>query len=174
MASELARLDRRDGHPLIVKAPDPFASKDCPELARLAVAISGGELDKSEAGFSPEAFGAEQFPAIRDSIVTRAVDAAPLSEAVAADKAAAAAEYGVAAGIGSVIPVKFTGTVGEGKSGIYNVDVPGLAGETRIRVQTGPAINGTDLRDATGHGTIDAQIHEDGTTTGRLLGTIDC
>ena len=26
----------------------------------------------------------------------------------------------------------------------------GLAGETKIRVQTGPAINGTDLRDATG------------------------
>ena len=54
------------------------------------------------------------------------------------------------AGVGAVIPVKFTGVVGEGKSGIYNVAVDGLAGETKIRMQTGPAINGTDLRDATG------------------------
>ncbi|HET9067924.1 MAG TPA: DUF2291 family protein [Amaricoccus sp.] len=110
----------------------------------------GGELDRSEAGFSPEAFGVEQFPAIRDSIVTRAVDAAELSAAIAADKAAATAAHGVAAGVGAVFPVRFTGTVGEGKSGIYNVDVPGMAGETKIRVQTGPAINGTDLRDSTG------------------------
>ena len=49
-----------------------------------------------------------------------------------------------------MFPVKFTGVVGEGKSGIYNVAVDGLAGETKIRMQTGPAINGTDLRDATG------------------------
>ena len=60
------------------------------------------------------------------------------------------AQYGVAAGVGAVIPVTFTGVVGEGKSGIYDVAVDGLAGETQIRVQTGPAINGTDLRDATG------------------------
>lgn len=110
----------------------------------------GSEQDISEAGFSPEAFGAETFPAVKESIVNRAVDAATLSQAVAADKAAAAREYGVPAGIGAVIPVKFTGVVGEGKSGIYNVAVDGLAGETQIRMQTGPAINGTDLRDATG------------------------
>ena len=46
--------------------------------------------------------------------------------------------------------MSFTGVVGEGRSGVYNVAVDGLAGETGIRVQTGPAINGTDLRDATG------------------------
>jgi predicted lipoprotein len=45
--------------------------------------------------------------------------------------------------------VKFTGVVGEGKSGVYNVAVEGLP-DVVIRVQTGPAINGTDLRDATG------------------------
>jgi predicted lipoprotein len=110
----------------------------------------GSEQDIGEAGFSPEAFGAETFPLVRESILARAVDAATLSQAVAADKAAAAAEYGVPAGIGAVIPVRFTGVVGEGKSGVYDVAVEGLAGETRIRVQTGPAINGTDLRDATG------------------------
>ena len=110
----------------------------------------GSEQDVAEAGFSPEKFGAEKFPSVRESIVSRAVDAATLSQAVAADKAAATKQYGVAAGVGAVFPVKFTGVVGEGKSGIYNVAVDGLAGETKIRMQTGPAINGTDLRDATG------------------------
>ncbi len=110
----------------------------------------GSERDVAEAGFSPERFGTDTFPAVKENIVGRAVDAATLSQAVAADKAAAAKEYGVPAGIGAVMPVKFTGVVGEGKSGIYNVAVEGLAGETKIRMQTGPAINGTDLRDATG------------------------
>jgi len=110
----------------------------------------GSQQDAAAEGFSPEKFGTERFPAVKESIVSRAVDAVPLSQAVAADKAAAAKQYGVAAGVGAVIPVKFTGVVGEGKSGIYNVAVDGLAGETKIRVQTGPAINGTDLRDATG------------------------
>jgi predicted lipoprotein len=110
----------------------------------------GSEQDLAVAGFSPERFGAETFPGVRDSILSRAVEVGPLSEAVVADRAAAAAEYGIAAGVGAVIPVRFTGVVGEGKSGIYNVAVDGLAGETKIRVQTGPAINGTDLRDATG------------------------
>jgi len=110
----------------------------------------GSEEDVAEAGFSPEAFGEKTFPIVRDNITSRAVDAATLSRAVAADKAAAAKQYGVAAGVGSVIPVKFTGVVGDGKSGIYNIAVDGLAGDTKIRLQTGPAINGTDLRDATG------------------------
>ena len=110
----------------------------------------GSDEDQTAAGFSPATFGAENFPGIKDSILARAVDAAELSQAIAADKAAATKAHGVAAGVGAVFPVRLTGTVGEGKSGIYNVDVPGMAGETRIRVQTGPAINGTDLRDATG------------------------
>jgi predicted lipoprotein len=110
----------------------------------------GSEQDQAAAGFSPASFGAENFPGIRDSIASRAVDAAELSQAIAADKAAATAAHGIAAGVGAVFPVKFTGTVGEGKSGIYGIDVPGMAGETKIRLQTGPAINGTDLRDSTG------------------------
>ena len=47
-------------------------------------------------------------------------------------------------------PVKLTGVVGEGKSGIYYVMVEGLPDPLKLRVQTGPAINGTELRDATG------------------------
>lgn len=110
----------------------------------------GSEQDVAEAGFSPEAFGEETFPAVKDSVMSRAVEAATLAPAVMADKAAAAKQYGVAAGAGAVIPVKFTGVVGDGKSGIYNIAVDGLPPDVKIRLQTGPAINGTELRDATG------------------------
>lgn len=40
-------LDRRDGSPVIVKEPDPFSAYDCPDMARLFMIVSGGELDKS-------------------------------------------------------------------------------------------------------------------------------
>ncbi len=100
--------------------------------------------------FSPETYGKETFPKVRDAIEARAVDAPTLAAAIAADKAAATKEYGVAAGVGPVMSVKFTGVAGEAKSGIYRVAVDGLPEKLLIRVQTGPAINGTDLRDATG------------------------
>jgi predicted lipoprotein len=110
----------------------------------------GSSEDVSKAAFSPETFGATEFPKVKDNIMHRAVDAKTLAAAVVADKAAAAKQYGVPAGVGTVIPVSFTGTVGEGKAGIYYVTVDGLPPDVKIRVQTGPAINGTDLRDATG------------------------
>jgi|GEM_PF-1945801 len=40
-------VDRRDGHPVIVQEPEPFSAHDCPQIARLYITISGGELDKS-------------------------------------------------------------------------------------------------------------------------------
>ena len=40
-------LDRRDGSPVIVKEPDPFSANDCPEMAKLFMIVSGGEMDKS-------------------------------------------------------------------------------------------------------------------------------
>ncbi|WP_279483626.1 DUF2291 domain-containing protein [Aureimonas sp. SK2] len=110
----------------------------------------GGEHDVQAEVFSPETFGASAFPEIRESVEARAVDAAQLSSELAADKAAATEKYGVSGGTGPVFPVTFTGMVGEGKSGVYKVSVPGMPAETTVRVQTGPAINGTDLRDATG------------------------
>ncbi|TJV40697.1 MAG: DUF2291 domain-containing protein, partial [Mesorhizobium sp.] len=75
---------------------------------------------------------------------------ATLASAIAKDKAAAEKEYGVPANVGTEFSVKFTGVVGEGKSGIYAVKVDDVPSTLVIRVQTGPAINGTDLRDATG------------------------
>ncbi len=67
-----------------------------------------------------------------------------------ADKKAAGEKYGVATSVGPVIPVKFTGVAGEHKANYNTVTVEGLPAELSVRVQTGPALNGTDLRDATG------------------------
>lgn len=114
------------------------------------VVVLGSEEDLREQAFSPERFGAETFPSVRESIRDRAVDAAELAEAVLADRAAAAETYGVGSGTSAVIPVRLTGMMGEAKAGIYTVAVPGLPEEITVRVQTGPAINGTELRDATG------------------------
>jgi len=110
----------------------------------------GSDRDVRQAGFSPESFGASEFPKVKAFILEKAVDAPSLAAAIAADKAAAIAKYGVAAGNSGVFPVTFTGVAGEAKSGIYTVAVPGLPDGVGIRLQTGPAINGTDLRDATG------------------------
>jgi len=110
----------------------------------------GSSRDVREQKFSPAVFGAEQFPKVRDNIEKRAVDAVELAKAIAADKKAAGAKYGVAAPVGPVMPVSFTGVVGERKSNFNIVKVEGLPPEITVRVQTGPALNGTDLRDATG------------------------
>ena len=56
----------------------------------------------------------------------------------------------MAASTGTEICVKFTGVVGKGDSGEYVVDVEGVPSTFVIHMQTGPAIYGTDLRDATG------------------------
>jgi len=114
------------------------------------VAIGSPEAMQPDA-FSPEAFGAAEFPKIKAGIEARAVDAQTLAAALAADKATATKQYGMPNGTGGqVFSVKFSGIAGDAKSGVYDVSVSGIPPEIGIRVQTGPAINGTDLRDATG------------------------
>jgi predicted lipoprotein len=115
-----------------------------------AIVKIGSEHDVQVQKFSPETFGAAQFPIIKQSVETRAVDAVTLAQAVAADKKAAGEKYGVPTSVGPVVPVSFTGVVGERKSNYNVVAVEGLPPEIVVRVQTGPALNGTDLRDATG------------------------
>lgn len=110
----------------------------------------GSERDVREKKFSPQTYGAEQFPIIKQSIETRAVDAVELATAIAADKKAAGEKYGVKTTTGPVMPVTLTGVVGERKANYNVVTVEGLPPEITVRVQTGPALNGTDLRDATG------------------------
>lgn len=107
-------------------------------------------LVAGDVAFDPAVFGAENFDAVQDGIVDRAVDAATLASAIAEDPTAAAEQYAVASSGGPVFSTSFTGVVQDGQSGIYEVLVEGLPDDLLIRVQTGPAINGTELRDATG------------------------
>ncbi|WP_298860377.1 DUF2291 family protein [uncultured Microbacterium sp.] len=101
--------------------------------------------------FNPDTYGAENFPKVQKAVEKNAADAKTLAEAIAADPAKAASEFAVQSSGGPVYSVTFTGVVGEGASGIYAVNVDGVSSDNlAIRVQTGPAINGTDLRDATG------------------------
>lgn len=110
----------------------------------------GSSADTRPQSFSADDYGTATFPSLQAAIEQRAVDAVTLAAAIAKDKAAAATQYGVPAGIAPEISVKFTGVVGKGTSGVYYVTVDGVPSTVLIRVQTGPAINGTDLRDATG------------------------
>jgi predicted lipoprotein len=110
----------------------------------------GSAGDVRSAVFSAADYGKSEFPKVQADVEARAADAVTVATAIAKDRATAEKEYGVPAGVGPVISVKFTGVVGEGKSGIYKVAVEGVPDTLMIRVQTGPAINGTELRDATG------------------------
>lgn len=110
----------------------------------------GSEADVRQQVFSPDEFGKKEFPRIQAFVDGKAVDAATLGPAVLADKNAAAKQYGTASSTGAILPVKFAGVVGEGKSGVYEVKVDGVPADIKVRVQTGPAINGTDLRDVVG------------------------
>lgn len=110
----------------------------------------GGENDLRKAAFSPDAYGEQEFPRIQAFVTEKAVDALKLGPAVLADKAAAAKEFGTASSTGAIMMTRLSGVAGEASSGIYDVAVAGMPADIRVRVQTGPAINGTDLRDAPG------------------------
>lgn len=112
----------------------------------------GSSADVQPGSFSQEAYGTSEFPKVRDAVAGKAVDAATLAAAIAKDPDAAQKQYGVAADAGPEYPVKFTGTVGkkDEDTGLYPVAVSGLPDGVHVMLQTGPAIIGTDLRDATG------------------------
>ena len=110
----------------------------------------GSQAAAQPGAFSPVDYGQTEFPKIQAAIEARAVDAATLAAAIAKDQTAAATKYGVPGDIGPEFSVKFTGTAGKQMYGVYYVNIPGMPPGMTVRVQTGPAINGTDLRDATG------------------------
>lgn len=110
----------------------------------------GSDADVRQQAFSPDSFGDKEFPRVQTAVLEKAVDALTLGPAVLADKAAAAKQYGTASTTGAIMSVKLTGVAGEVKSGVYTLAVEGLPPDIKVRVQTGPAINGTDLRDAPG------------------------
>ncbi|MDK4739908.1 DUF2291 domain-containing protein (plasmid) [Rhizobium sp. CB3171] len=110
----------------------------------------GSKHDVREQAFSPEAYGAQEFPKVVANVEQRAVGAVDLANAIAADKKAAGDKYGVATSTGPVMPVSLTGVFGARKANYNEIKVDGLPDDVVVRVQTGPAVNGTDLRDATG------------------------
>jgi predicted lipoprotein len=110
----------------------------------------GSQQDVRADKFSAEAYGHKAFPAIQSAIEGSAIEAKVLAAAISEDQTAAAEKYGKPGSVGPIFPVKFSGVAGEFKSGALTVAVNGLPDGLRIRVQTGPAINGTDVRDATG------------------------
>ena len=110
----------------------------------------GSEHDVREQGFQPDTYGTAEFPKVQTDVEKRAVDAVTLASAVLADKKAAGEKYGVATTTGPVLPVSLTGTFGERKANLNEFKVDGMPDGITVRIQTGPAINGTDLRDATG------------------------
>lgn len=110
----------------------------------------GSESDVRQQAFSPDGYGQQEFPRIRAVVQERAVDAAELAQAIAADQDAAIAQYGTPASTGAILMVRVTGVAGTPRAGVYPLTVEGIPEGQTIRVQTGPAINGTDLRDAPG------------------------
>lgn len=123
-------------------------------LAAMAIDTKVVKLGSPDAaqrqGFSAAEYGKSEFPKVQAAIERRAADAGVVAAAIAKEPAAAGKQYGVDASGGPEIAVKFTGVVGKEDLGVYDVAVPGIPETPVIRVQTGPAINGTDLRDSTG------------------------
>lgn len=110
----------------------------------------GSDNDVRQQAFSPDAYGEKEFPRIQAFVISKAVDGLTLGPAVLADKAAAAKQYGTPSTTGAIMMVKLTGVAGEARSGVYDLTVDGLPPDIKVRLQSGPAINGTDLRDAPG------------------------
>ncbi|MFO1202150.1 MAG: DUF2291 domain-containing protein [Tabrizicola sp.] len=110
----------------------------------------GSEADVRQQAFSPDTFGDTEFPRIQAFITEKAVDGVTIAPEVLADKVATGKKYGTVSSTGSIVMVRLTGVLGEVKAGNYDMAVEGMPPEIKVRVQTGPAINGTDLRDAPG------------------------
>ncbi|WP_432483152.1 DUF2291 family protein [Kineococcus esterisolvens] len=116
------------------------------------VVSNDSELLVGPTAFDAATYGEQQFPEIASYVSENAVDAVELATALQADPTAAQ-QYGVvsSSGIGAVVPVSFTGTVeAPDQTGLPVVAVPGMPEGHVVHVQLGPAINGTDLRDASG------------------------
>lgn len=117
------------------------------------VVPKNSRLGLGPAPFNATTYGKKQFPLQQKYISGKAVDAKTLAAAFAASPTAAAKKYGVPnnAGAGPEISVKFTGVVGKYVANEYTpVKVAGLPSKQVVSIQLGPAINGTDLRDASG------------------------
>lgn len=109
----------------------------------------------------PVAYAQEIYEAqVVPNITENAVDLVTLLEAIAADPEQAGAEHGHRNGDSPFsYPVRVTGTVVEGVFGEAGLEVEG-AGDVTVGVQTGPAITGTAVRDATGLVTFEMFLNQ--------------
>ena len=114
------------------------------------VVKKGSADDVQEQAFSPDSYGSKHFPDIQKDVAARAIDAKTLAEALLTNQQEAAKKYGVGSPL-PVMSVKLEGVVEQGKMGIYALKVADMPQGIQVRMQTGPAITGTDLRDATGN-----------------------
>lgn len=115
------------------------------------VVINGSKEDLRQQTFSPDDYAKTHYKEIKSYVLSNAVDVNTLLKALKVDKKAAEKKYGVGGGMGPVIAVSFVGKVETGKLGIFNINISDFPENQIVRVQTGPAVNGTDLRDATGN-----------------------
>lgn len=113
------------------------------------VVSSNSKAGSGDSAFSPASFATKTFPKVQRTIVAQAVDAPTLAKALKTDAASAKKKYANDASGQPVFSVNFTGKVGKGTDGIFPVAVASMPKGVQVRLQTGPAIDGTDVRDAT-------------------------
>lgn len=109
-------------------------------------AVVGGDKD-------PQTFVDTNYDkVIVPGITERAVDLAEVAQAIAADQAKAETEFAEGQGPTATYSVSFTGTAGQldAGTGYLPVTVEGMPDGVGVSIQTGPALLGTALRDATG------------------------
>lgn len=129
-------------------------------LATLAVVMAaalgttvvriGSRQDVRTETFVADVYGRENFPVLKSMVERTAVEAKTLAAAIAADKAAAGEKYGKPGSVGPIFPVTFSGVASELRSGLLTVTIADMPEGLQVRVQVGPVLSGTDLRDATG------------------------
>ncbi|MCS4276851.1 putative lipoprotein [Mycetocola sp. BIGb0189] len=103
-------------------------------------------------GIDPGTYASEHYrDVVVEGITERAVTLAEVAQALAEDPVAAAKKYAIGEGPTATYSVTVTGVAGErAANGQLPLTVEGLPEGTTVAVQTGPALMGTALRDATG------------------------
>ncbi|MHA6513578.1 DUF2291 family protein [Tessaracoccus sp. Z1128] len=118
-------------------------------------AVVDSDVVSDPVAYAQASYDAEVVPAIE----AKAVELPTLLDALAADEGSAE-DYGFRNG-GSPysFPVRVTGTVVEGSFGEVGLEVEGVSDVT-VGVQTGPAVTGTAIRDATGLMTFEMFLNQ--------------
>jgi predicted lipoprotein len=114
--------------------------------------VTGDDAAADAGKFNAVDYAAEKWESeVLPGILDNEHELTEVAAAIAADPAAAADEFGVVEGTSApVYTVSFTGEAGLYEGGIMPVAVEGLPDGVAVRVQMGPAINGTAIRDASG------------------------